>query len=252
MDRFGDWRPIEPAADDDAHKQPSAEEPANPGMSGKPEASGNDARLLALLGAGVLAVTGAVIWFTSTSAQPSLAISGQVGLFDPSSSTASEDESLSESPMAAGVVVDVQGAVLRPGVLRLNAGSRVGDAIAAAGGYSAQVDIESATALLNLAELLTDGEKIYVPGRGEAAGAGSAPPREPTAVDPGGAGGLINVNTATSEQLDTLPGIGPVTAAKIIAARDEAPFASVDDLLSREVLGASTFDKVRALVTIGP
>jgi competence protein ComEA len=148
------------------------------------------------------------------------------------------------------IVVDVEGAVVRPGLHRLPFGSRVGDAIAIAGGYSPQVDIDAAAALLNLAESLVDGAKVHVPARGEAVSA-TTPAREPGAAGPAGASGLIDINTATSEQLDTLPGIGPVTAAKIIAAREEAPFASVDELLSREVVGSSTFEKLRSLVAAG-
>ena len=128
----------------------------------------------------------------------------------------------------------------RPGLHRLPTDSRVGDAIAAAGGYSAAVDIAAAASSLNLAELLTDGMKVHVPARGEAEVAiASAIPRDPSAVGPTGAGdGLIDLNTATADELESLPGVGAVTAAKIITAREEAPFASVDELQTREVLGA--------------
>ena len=139
-----------------------------------------------------------------------------------------------------------------PGLHRLPADSRVGDAIAAAGGYSAQVDIVAAAALLDLAERLVDGAKVHVPARGEVTAAipGGAAPIGASAPGPGG--GLIDVNHASAEELDTLPGIGPVTAEKIISARTEAPFASVDDLLARSVVGPSTMDKIRDLITVQP
>ncbi len=103
-----------------------------------------------------------------------------------------------------------------------------------------------AEAQLNLAAKLVDAQLIHVPRRGEAGG-----------VSPGAAGsaaataGLIDLNTATAEQLDTLPGVGPVTAQKIIAARDQQPFRSIDDLVTRKVVPASTLAKFRALVTVG-
>jgi competence protein ComEA len=147
------------------------------------------------------------------------------------------------------LVVDVGGAVVRPGVYRLPAGSRIGDAIAAAGGYGASVDAGLVDRQLNLAAEVKDGDKVRVPARGDtqapAAGGGS-----PSA--PGQAGGPIDLNSASAEALDTLPGVGPATAAKIIAAREQQPFASVDDLLSRKVLGAATLEKLRPLVTVGP
>lgn len=153
----------------------------------------------------------------------------------------------SASPL---VVVEVAGAVMRPGVYRLPGGSRVGDAITAAGGYGATVDARLADRQLNLAALVGDGDEIRVPVRGESPGPGDAA-AEPTG-GAGGAAGLVDLNHGTAEALDSLPGVGPATAAKIIAARDERPFASIDDLRSRKVVGAATLDKIRPLATVTP
>jgi competence protein ComEA len=151
--------------------------------------------------------------------------------------------------VAAVVVVDVQGAILRPGVHRLPVGSRVGDAITAAGGYGPRVDAERAARELNLASVLADGDRILVPSRDDVAvgepGTASGPPGGEQPSD-----GLIDLNNASASELDELPGVGPVTAQKIIDARTEQPFASVDDLLARKVVGQSTFDKLRDLVTV--
>ncbi len=155
-----------------------------------------------------------------------------------------------------GLVVDVAGAVLRPGVYHLPAGSRVADAINAAGGFGPRVDASAAQAL-NLAALLTDGLQVRVPSRddrpgGTATPGGSASNSDPVGGEAGGAAGnRVDLNTATAAALDTLPGIGPVTAAKIIASREERPFAAVDDLQTRKLVGASTFTKLAGLVTVG-
>jgi competence protein ComEA len=161
------------------------------------------------------------------------------------------------APVAASpegeVVVDVSGAVAHPGLYRLPAGDRVGDAIAAAGGYGSSVDAALADRDLNLAAILHDGDKVRVPVRGEVPPSGNGPTTPGTRAGAGAAGGsLIDLNHASAEQLDTLPGVGPATAAKIIAAREEQPFATVDDLGARKVVGAATLEKLRALVTVGP
>ncbi len=156
-----------------------------------------------------------------------------------------------------GVVVDVAGAVLHPGVYHLPAGSRVADAITAAGGFGPRVDAPAAQAL-NLAAPLTDGIQVRVPSRddppgGGAASSGATGSKAPgsNAAGAGAGGGPVDLNAATSAQLDSLPGIGPVTAAKIIASREERPFSAVDDLQTRKLVGASTFAKLAGLVTVG-
>jgi competence protein ComEA len=151
---------------------------------------------------------------------------------------------------AASIVVEVGGAVLRPGVYALPSGARVGDAIDAAGGFGPRVDVGRADQALNLAAPVRDGEEIRVPVRGEASE--TAPSGAGAGTGVGAEGGLIDLNRASAEALDTLPGVGPATAAKIIAAREEQPFITVDDLGSRKVVGAATLEKLRALVTVGP
>lgn len=150
------------------------------------------------------------------------------------------------APAGAPIVVDVEGAVLRPGLYHLVPGARVGDAIAAAGGYSSSVDLDAAAMELNLAELLADGDKIVVPRL--------RPPDAPDAAaedDGSTAGGLVNVNTADAAALEALPGIGPVTVEKILAAREEQPFGSLEEMVERDVINNGQLEKIRDLATAG-
>jgi competence protein ComEA len=148
----------------------------------------------------------------------------------------------------SAIVVDVEGAVARPGLQQLRRGDRVGDAIRAAGGFGPMADLAAAAAALNLAEVLSDGQKVLVPGRGMAsrievaAGTGSSP----------GSPARVDVNRASQAELESLPGIGPVTAGKIMEARTAAPFRAVEELRSRGLVGESVFGRIRDLVTTGP
>ncbi len=147
------------------------------------------------------------------------------------------------SGVAASVTVDVAGKVRRPGVATLPAGSRVVDALKRAGGARAGVDLSA----LNLARVLVDGEQILV-GRAAAPGglAASASTAAPDATE-----ALVNINTATTEQLDTLPGVGPVTAQKILDWRAaNGAFSSVDELLEVDGIGEKTLADLAPHVTL--
>jgi competence protein ComEA len=146
----------------------------------------------------------------------------------------------------AVVVVDVAGKVRRPGIVTLPLGSRVHDALEAAGGPRRGVDLTS----LNLARVLVDGEQLLVgvdPPGGVAAPAASAP----GASDGGASGPMVNVNTANQAELEELPGIGPVTAGSILQWRaDNGPFTSVDELLEVSGIGDATLAKIAPFVTL--
>lgn len=157
----------------------------------------------------------------------------------------------SASVAAAEVVVDVEGGVMQPGLQRLPPGARIADAISAAGGYAPSADLAAATRALNLAAPLTDGEQVYVPLVGDNPPATAESQPAAAGSTGGGGGGLIDLNTATPEELDTLPGIGPVTVQKIVAARQEQPFASLEEAVERDVLNRGQLDKIRDLATAG-
>ena len=146
------------------------------------------------------------------------------------------------------VTVDVAGRVRRPGIAVLPAGSRVVDALKAAGGARGGVDLSS----LNLARVLVDGEQILV---GRPAPVGSVAGPAGTGASGGGgapaSGALLDLNTATAEQLEALPQVGPVTAQSILAWRTEhGAFASVDELLEVDGIGDATLRQIAPLVTV--
>ncbi len=134
------------------------------------------------------------------------------------------------------IVVDVEGAVARPGIVRLASGARVADAIGAAGGVTPDAD----PAALNKAALLRDGARVYVPRYGE------TPPAGTVGSD---AERKIDVNHASAAELESLPGIGPSTAARIIRARGLKVFTKVEELQTRGLVTARVLSDIRELVT---
>ena len=199
-------------------------------------------RLLLSVGACLLALAVLGAWLVlGPSGEP---VADASLLVDPE---ASSQTAAAPSPSASPsvVIVDVEGAVLEPGLQSLPGGSRLADAISAAGGYGAQVDLQAAARELNLATELADGQQVYVPRLGDSPAAASSP------AAAGGAGGLVDLNSATPEELDALPGIGPVTVQKIVAARQERPFSSLDDAVERGVLNNGQLEKIRDQATAG-
>lgn len=145
----------------------------------------------------------------------------------------------STTAVAERSLVYVTGAVVSPGVYRVRPGARVADALDAAGGPRPDANV----VLLNLAAVVADGERVYVPRQGE-----DVPP--PVDTGPTTAGPL-NLNTATAEQLDGLPGIGPATAEAIVAWRKEhGRFKTVDDLLNVRGIGPAKLDALRKQVRV--
>lgn len=201
----------------------------------------------------ILALGGAVLAALGLGAAAWLALAPQPGdptgnwapSAEPPGAAIASGQPLPSPPASPSeMLVDVQGAVARPGLVRLAAGSRVADAIAAAGGYTSQTDLLAAASSINLAAALTDGAQVFVPIQGVASvpSGGSGGGGEP--------GGLVNLNTASPEALEALPGIGPVTVQKIVAARQERPFTTLEELVERDVMNRGQLDDIRDLVTI--
>jgi competence protein ComEA len=145
-------------------------------------------------------------------------------------------------PTPAPVTVYVDGAVNSAGLYRLPSGSRITDAIQAAGGF-----IDGAnTSLLNLAKILQDGERINVPELASPVATND----QNNVTNP--TTGLVDINSATLEQLDTLPDIGPITAQAIIDYRNaNGPFSKPEDIIDVSGIGQATFDKIKDLISVG-
>ena len=166
-------------------------------------------------------------------------------------SPAPSETAASPSPPAE-IVVDVGGAVARPGVYRLPADARVCDAVDLAGGATARADLSA----VNLAARLADGQQVVVPEKGQSAsadgtGAGAEGGGAPSTGETGGSGVPVNLNTATIDELDALAGVGPATAQKIVDFREaNGGFSSVEQLLDVPGIGDAKFAALKDQVTI--
>ena len=159
---------------------------------------------------------------------------------------------LQPAPTKAPVAVHVVGAVPRPGLYEFAEGARVQDAIDAAGGLLASANVNA----VNLAALLVDGEQLNIPYKDGAVpaedsstlnlpGSTTEPSNDSVNQD------LVNINTASLEELDSLPGIGPTTAQRIIDYRDaNGPFTTIDEIMDVSGIGPSTFDEIKDLITV--
>lgn len=180
-------------------------------------------------------------------------------IIDVSPAASSMVDSSEQSP---AIRVEISGAVASPTVVRLPEGSRLIDAIEAVGGWGERVDPLRVEVCLNLAAPLQDGSAVRIPSlddrfligiKGIECGPIYAPPSEIAVAIATTAGtstsAPIDLNKATAEQLDSLPGIGPATAAKIIATRRDAPILVADDLVTRGVISSRVLEQIRPLVT---
>lgn len=201
---------------------------------------------------GVLVVAGVAWW--ALRPPPAPAVEATLPLAGPAEASASTTSTTAEP---AELVVHAAGAVASPGVHRVPAGGRVADLLAAAGGPAADADLDR----VNLAAALVDGQRVWFPRVGEpdppvvagdaAAGAAVTGGTAGARGDAVAAGGPIDLNTATVDQLESLPGVGPSIAAAIVEHRERSgPFRSVDDLLDVPGIGPARLDALRELVTV--
>jgi competence protein ComEA len=201
--------------------------------------------LAALMLVVVATLGGAAFWYMRSLPRPVQIAAPSFAPAPGSASVAMSSPSISPTPSPAAVVVDVTGWVAHPGVYEFSTGQRVIDAVQRAGGARRGADLSA----INLAAPLVDGSQIVVPRTGGSTGPGNGP-RSGGVMGAGGVA-LVNINSATEQQLETLSGVGPVLAAAIVAYRSQhGPFRSVDDLLDVSGIGPATLAELRPQVTV--
>jgi competence protein ComEA len=232
--------PDVPTSEDPALRRPSPPRTWRDRLEQLADATGTTPARILVGGAAAICAGLAALWLTRPPAAPP-----EVSLPFASTTVALAAASTTDTD-ATVVVVHVAGAVVAPGVHTLPAGSRVVDAIEAAGGLTAEAD----GSRINLAAPLTDGERVYVPKVGEVAPAPVA--GASAGLGAGGpASGPVNLNDADEAALDALPGVGPATAAAIIEHRNQiGHFTSVDQLLDVRGIGEAKLEQLRPLVTV--
>lgn len=195
---------------------------------------------LAVLLAGVVAVAGAVWWTSLSRATPAVTAPAGPSVLAPAAAE--------PSVAATDVTVHVTGAVALPGIVTLPAGSRVADAVHAAGGMTLDADPGG----LNLARPLVDGEQIVVPVPGAAPLAGASGDGGDGGTSGVAADGRVDINRATAAELEELPGVGPVLAERIVTHREEhGPFREVGELRDVSGIGERIFQGLVEHVTVG-
>ncbi|HLD01492.1 MAG TPA: ComEA family DNA-binding protein [Patescibacteria group bacterium] len=168
---------------------------------------------------------GTIVW-TSNSSNDEI-------VFEEGQSLENDQEAAEEK-----IVVDIAGAVQKPGVYSLSSQARLQDLFIAAGGLSNEADRAYVAKSINLAAKLSDGTKIYIPFTGE---------QVPSVLGAESQTGKININTAPESQLDTLTGVGPATITKIVVNR---PYTKLEELVDKKVLSQSIFEKIKDQITL--
>ena len=196
--------------------------------------------VVGVIGVGIV---GYGLWGAMRGEQASVEIVKGGGDFTPEEITSLSPEAakLSGEKFGNQVTVDVAGAVEKPGVYKMPSGSRIGDALVSAGGLSAQADREWVARTLNLAEPVKDGGKVYIPEKSQIINSQMANGEQGKSTN------LININTASVGELDSLPEIGEARAKAIIANR---PYGSSAELVSKAKIPASVYAKIKDLVSI--